>query len=58
MSEKPKQSPFPFRPTPEIREAVSRLSAERDRSVNWTLNELVRHGLVALEAQKKMPQLL
>lgn len=42
-----------YRPSPEVREAVSRLSTEQDRSINWMLDDLVKRGLAALVAQKE-----
>lgn len=42
-----------YRPSPEVREAVSRLATEHDRSINWMLDELVKYGLTSFAAQKK-----
>lgn len=42
-----------YRPSPEVREAVSRLSTEQDRSINWMLDELVKRGLASLAVQNR-----
>lgn len=48
------QPPISYRPTQEIREAVGRLTALQDRSINWMLNDLVTRGLASLEAAKEI----
>jgi hypothetical protein len=42
-----------YRPSPAVREAVSRLSTEQDRSINWMLDELVKKGLATIAAETK-----
>lgn len=46
-------SPYPLRMAADVREQAERLAVERDRSLNWQLNELVKIGLATIAAQKE-----
>lgn len=48
-----KRTSYPLRMDVGVREGVEKLAAERDRSLNWQLNELLKIGLENFAAQKE-----